>query len=209
MEISETRLKSLANTNARANVMVKQWYPDLFIDGEAVVPTQMGIIQTLREAQPVRQGTLRRDVGDRRDANGDILVIGRWYTDNVNHLMLYEGDLTNSKGFYDGNWGSTWSFPHPESSVPASRELVQSVLRQECINRGYNASNFLSFAGNYHRNHPIQVWYYDDVSDSMYAAPHGMGGLCMYKKGLWADINNNETAIEINNTPNDNQWWEF
>lgn len=43
----------------------------------------------------------------------------------------------------------------------------------------------------------------------MYAAPHGMGGLCMYKKGLWADINNNETAIEINNTPNDNQWWEF
>ena len=56
MEISETRLKSLANTNARANVMVKQWYPDLFIDGEAVVPTQMGIIQTLREAQPLRQG---------------------------------------------------------------------------------------------------------------------------------------------------------
>lgn len=203
MEISETRLKSLANTNARANVMVKQWYPDLFIDGEAVIPTQMGIIQTLREAQPVRQGTLRRD------AYGDILITGRWYTDNGNHLMLYEGDLTNSKGFYDGNWGSTWSFPHPESSVPASRELVQSVLRQECMNRGYNSNNFLSFAGDYSRDHHIRYWYYDEFADSMYAAPSGRGGLCMYKRGLWADINNNDTVIEVNNTPNDNKWWDF
>lgn len=210
MEISETRLRSLASTNARAKVMVKQWYPDLFIDGEIVVPhTQIELLQAVREASPVRQGTLRRDVGDRRDANGDTLIRGRWYTDNENHLMLYEGDLTNSKGFYDGNWGTTWCFPHPESSVPASRELLQSVLRQECINRGYNASNFLSFAGSYHRNHPIQVWHYDENADSMYAAPHGMGGLCMYRRGLWADINNNDTVIEITSTPNDNQWWDF
>ena len=209
MEISETRLKSLANTNARAKVMVKQWYPDLFIDGEAVVPTQMGIIQTLREVQPVRQGTLRRDVGDRRDANGDALVIGRWYTDNGNHLMIYEGDLTNSKGFYDGNWGSTWSFPHPESSVPATKGFIQAMLRKECEIRGYTSSNFESLETCTARDFPILDWYYSAFEDILYAAPEGRGGLCVYKQGTWADINNNETAIEINNTPNDNQWWEF
>lgn len=203
MEISETRLRSLASTNSRAKVMVKQWYPDLFIDGEIVVPTQGGIIQAVRE------GTLRRDVGDRRDANGDALIRGRWYTDNANHLMLYEGDLSNSKGFYDGNWGSTWCFPHPESSVPATQEFIQIMLRKECEIRGYTSSNFESLETCTARDFPIVDWYYSAFEDILYAAPEGRGGLCVYKQGTWAEINNNETAIEINNTPNDNQWWEF
>ena len=175
MEISEIRLMNLANSNARAKVMVKQWYPELFKEKD-------------KESDPL--STLRcirvSDAGVIVDANGDELIIGQWYTDNEMHTMIYSGTSNSCKGFYDGNWGSTWCFPYPPSAVPAPRELVQSMLRKECEIRGYTPNNFMSLAGTYTGDFPINQWYYEESNDSMYSAPMDEGGLCMYKQGSWA-----------------------
>lgn len=187
MEISEIRLMNLANSNARAKVMVKQWYPELFKERDEEL-RQLSTLRSLRDLSSplIVRSAVRTDVGVIRDANGDELLIGQWYTDNINHIMIYSETSSSCKGFYDGNWGNTWCFPYAHSAVPATRELVQSMLRKECEIRGYTSNNFMSFAGTYTGDFPINQWYYEEGNDSMYSAPMDEGGLCMYKQGSWA-----------------------
>lgn len=166
-EISNVRLISLANSNARAKVMVKQWYPDLF-------------------TEPV----VARDDRQRVDRNGVNMVEGKWYTDAGGYFMIYSQDMGNSRGFFDGNWGQHWSFMHLSTALPATHDQIQDMLRKHCLNEGYTENNFAPISGSsaVDARHPIDSWYYEERGDSLYTAPENYGGFCVYKQGHWAQI---------------------
>lgn len=173
-EISGIRLMNLANSNARAKVMVRQWYPDLF-------------------TEPV---VVRENNGQRVDRNGVNMVEGKWYTDNGSYFMRYSDNMNNSKGFFDGNWGRSWSFMHLSTALPATHEQIQDMLRKHCLNEGYTCDNFNRLAGAGNRDeYPIDQWFYDDFTDSLYTAPQAHGGSCVYKQGDWANITSGNIAF--------------
>ena len=172
-EISGIRLMNLANSNARAKVMVRQWYPDLFT--EPVV----------------------RDDSQRVDRNGVNMVDGKWYTDNNNYFMMYSQNMGNSIGFFDGNWGRSWSFMHLRTALPATHEQIQDMLRKYCLNEGYTHNNFAPISGScvVDVEYPIDSWHYDERGDSLYTAPENYGGFCVYKQGRWAQITSGSIAF--------------
>lgn len=173
-EISGIRLMNLANSNARAKVMVRQWYPDLF-------------------TEPV---VVRENNGQRVDRNGVNMVEGKWYTDNGSYFMMYSQNMGNSIGFFDGNWGRSWSFMHLSTALPATHEQIQGMLRKHCLNEGYTENNFAPISGSsaVDAQHQIDSWYYDEIGDSLYTAPENYGGFCVYKQGRWANITSGTLA---------------
>lgn len=177
---------NLANSNARAKVMVKQWYPELFKEKEEA--SNNSVFQILREQVSTEQQNIPIQ-SIRLDANGDEMVVGEWYTDNEMHTMIYSGSLNWARGFYDGNWGESWIFPHLSSAVPARQVLIQSMLRKECEIRGYTSNNFIPIAGSYGNEYPISDWHYSASDDSLYTAIAGAGGNCVYRRGIWAEMN--------------------
>jgi hypothetical protein len=165
MEITKERLIQISKTNASAKVMIKQWYPSIFEDGDS-------------DSSSVLREVVTRE-----------LEIGKWYTDGGEHLMIFSGNLHNCKGFYNDNWNNNWLFPYVTTVSLASEQQIGDALRRHCSRIGYTSSNFTPIGYCTPRDYPIESWYYEEHTDSLYAAPEGLGGLCVYKNGVWAQLN--------------------
>jgi hypothetical protein len=165
MEITKERLIQISKTNASAKVMIKQWYPSIFEDGDS-------------ESSIVLREVVTRE-----------LEIGKWYTDGGEHLMIFSGNTLNCKGFYNYNWNTNWLFPDITTVSLASEQQIGDALRRHCSRMGYTHSNFISLAHTTHRDYPIESWHYEYYTDSLYTAPENLGGQCVYKNGVWAQLN--------------------
>jgi hypothetical protein len=165
MEITKERLIQISKTNASAKVMIKQWYPSIFEDGDS-------------ESSIVLREVVTRE-----------LEIGKWYTDGGEHLMIFSGNTFNCKGFYNYNWNTNWLFPNITTVSLASEQQIGDALRRHCRRTGYTSSNFTPIGYCTPRDYPIESWHYEYYTDSLYAAPEGLGGLCVYKNGAWAQLN--------------------
>jgi hypothetical protein len=197
MEISIEKLTQLSKTSARAKVMIKQWYPDLFKDNDTIEipidpsqnPRSLGYSQvlsgmTLRDA--LRRGDTRLE--SVTDTTSVDLQLGKWYTDGQGHLMIFTGNTNRCAGFFGNSWGTMWSFSHITSSRLATEQEIGDALRRYCRHNGYTSINFESLATCTTRDFPIEDWYYSAFEDALYAAPEGRGGLCVYKQGIWAQL---------------------
>lgn len=206
MEISKERLVQLSKTNAKARVMVKQWYPEVFEDDKDVIEFLRAhwIDSVISEAVDIRVSNMTSSVDlevpiptyieNNLDANGNRLITGKWYTNGNEYLMIYNEDR-ETKGFYGGSWGSQWSFTGTAcQSRPASAGEIGHYLKRECAIRGYSiesdgTSNFVGLGiASQTPRYPISEWYYDIRHDSLYTAPLDMGGFVAYRRGEWARL---------------------
>ncbi len=178
MEISIEKLTQLSKTSARAKVMIKQWFPDILKEGN-----NSDLLDIARwmdfNPEPVNGATAQSDIQ---------LELGKWYTDGQGYLMMYGGSMRSFTGFFGDSWGVGWSFSHIVNSRLATEQEIGDKLRRYCKDNGYTSSNFISLAPCTTRNFPIEEWYYSYLEDSLYAAPEGRGGLCVYKQGRWAQL---------------------
>lgn len=63
------------------------------------------------------------------------LEIGRWYTDNKNYLMVWNGGKS-TYGFYKGEYRYDWSFMYEDNKTPATDKEVEEALIKEAKKRG-------------------------------------------------------------------------
>lgn len=214
MEISKERLIQLSKTNARAKVMVKQWYPEVFNDdmldrydslvgvldsvmSGSTAPTALGfdtVSDITSWCYSSSQIPTIRVEEENLDANGNRLITGKWYTNGNEYLMIYNEDR-ETKGFFGGSWGSQWSFTGTAcQSRPATAVEIGHYLKRECAIRGYSiesdgTSNFVGLGiASQTPRYPISEWYYDIRNDSLYTAPLDMGGFVVYRGGEWARL---------------------
>ena len=200
MEISIEKLTQLSKTSARAKVMIKQWFPDVLKDNDTIEEIPIELTQSHRRLgySEVLAGMSLRDafrLHDRLGSNEENttqssieLELGKWYTDGQGYLMMYGGSMRSFTGFFGDSWGVGWSFSHIVSSRLATEQEIGDKLRMYCKDNGYTSSNFISLAPCTTRNFPTEEWYYSYLEDSLYAAPEGRGGLCVYKQGRWAQL---------------------
>lgn len=213
MEISKERLVQLSKTNAKARVMVKQWYPEVFEDDKGVIDFLRAhwIDSVISEAIDIREPNTTSSSGleisnitqvipnnfaldSGSDINGNSLIVNKWYTNGNEYLMIYNEDR-ETKGFYGGSWGSQWSFTGTAcQSRPATAVEIGHYLKRECAIRGYSiesdgTSNFVGLGiASQTPRYPISEWYYDIRNDSLYTAPLDMGGFVVYRGGEWARL---------------------
>lgn len=200
MEISIEKLTQLSKTSARAKVMIKQWFPDILKDDDVIEipidapdnPRSIGRSQvlsgmTLRDALRWSDTTVESNRVTTTQSTVE-LQLGKWYTDGQGYLMMYGGSMRSFTGFFGNSWGVGWSFSHIVRSRLATEQEIGDKLRKYCKDNGYTSSNFISLAPCTTRNFPIEDWYYSAFEDSLYAAPEGRGGLCVYKQGRWAQL---------------------
>lgn len=194
MEISIERLKQLSKTSARAKVIIKQWYPDLLKDDDVIrIDTPPTPMESIGVPIGMTLGNALRWYDTRLESvTGTTTVelqLGKWYTDGIDHLMIFGGNLHSCIGFYDNNWNYCWNFPHTSTARLATEREIGDALRNYCIENGYTSNNFVSLSSDcVYRDCAIEDWYYDYGADTLYSSTEGNGGYVVYRDGNWAQL---------------------
>jgi hypothetical protein len=199
MEISIKRLTQLSRTNARAKVMINQWYPDLLKDDD-VIDTPQTPIESIEVPQGMTLGNALRWYDTRLESVTDTtrvdLQLGKWYTDGQGYLMIFTGNTSNCIGFFGSSWSRNWVFSHITSSRLATEQEIGDALRRYCIEDGYTPNNFASLSSDcIYRDCAIEDWYYDYEADTLYSSTEGNGGYVVYRDGNWAPRTNSRIAF--------------
>ena len=187
MDITIERLRQLSETNARARVMINQWYPEIS-DSKNTIESTPSI--TLTHSHPIETSNEWQGVG--------------WYYGTFpegTKMLAYKRHQhqVSGIGFYSGTFRTDgWSYSAVNNFVKASDEYVKSQIIKVFKDGGFTAENTMPIDGvgedERSMDSNIDNWcfidrYYNRGFD-LYSMPLGQGGMLMYRNGQFASKRN-------------------
>jgi hypothetical protein len=186
MDITIERLRQLSETNARARVMINQWYPEIS-DSKNTIESNPSI-------------TL---IDTNLSSNNQWEGAG-WYYGTFREgtkMLAYKTHQhqVSGIGFYSGTFGTDgWYYSTVRNFVKASDEYVKSQIIKVFKDGGFTSENTVPVDGvgedERLMDSNIDNWCFVDryynMGFDLYSMPLGHGGMLMYRNGQFASKRN-------------------
>ncbi len=183
MDITIERLRQLSETNARARVMINQWYPEIS-DSKNTIESTPSI--SLTYSHPIETNNEWQGAG--------------WYYGTFSSgvkMLAYKTrqHQVSGIGFYNEHFSdSDWAYSSVNNFVKATDGYVKSKIIEMFKNGGFTAENIVPVDGvgedERLMDSNIDNWCFVDRYYSggfeLYSMPLGQGGMLMYKNGQFA-----------------------